>query len=528
MTFAHPTRAARTLLHLLPWLILVATLGLTWAVWDHDRVSSRKALRAEFDFALRETVSGIEQRMASYEQMLRGVQGLLATTDLMNQKAIHDYVETLRLDANFSGLQVIGIARRIPAQDKAAHVALMRQRGIPDYAIHPESGNETHAVVVQREPAASRSKALHGLDIWPEPVRRLAMEKARDSGMAAITSKVQLAIDSADQAPPSFIMYLPVFAPDQPRDTVAQRRTHLIGWVYAAFHMSDFMASLYGKQSPGLALAIYDDVNPNPQNLLYRTADATEQRSPGSAAPLTAKEYMVVAGHSWTLSLATQSEFEDRFGRSAATVIGAAGAGLSLSLALLVWFMVTGRERALRLAAQMTEELRHMAQHDSLTHLPNRALFSDRLNQELARARRNDGRCALMFLDLDDFKQVNDNFGHIVGDHMLLEFAQRLQACVRAADTVGRMGGDEFVVLMPELKESSAALALAEKIRTALHAPFLVDGHALTTSCSLGIAIYPENGLDEITLTKSADDAMYRAKESGGDRVHVSDRCSSV
>ena len=323
-------------------------------------------------------------------------------------------------------------------------------------------------------------------------------------------------------------MYLPVFAPDQPRDTVAQRRTHLIGWVYAAFHMSDFMASLYGKQSPGLALAIYDDVNPNPQNLLYRTADATEQRSPGSAAPLTAKEYMVVAGHSWTLSLATQSEFEDRFGRSAATVIGAAGAGLSLSLALLVWFMVTGRERALRLAAQMTEELRHMAQHDSLTHLPNRALFSDRLNQELARARRNDGRCALMFLDLDDFKQVNDNFGHIVGDHMLLEFAQRLQACVRAADTVGRMGGDEFVVLMPELKESSAALALAEKIRTALHAPFLVDGHALTTSCSLGIAIYPENGLDEITLTKSADDAMYRAKESGGDRVHVSDRCSSV
>jgi diguanylate cyclase (GGDEF)-like protein len=348
------------------------------------------------------------------------------------------------------------------------------------------------------------------------------MEKARDSGMAAITSKVQLAIDTAGQAPPSFIMYLPVFAPGQPRDTVAQRRTNLIGWVYAAFHMSDFMASLYGKQAPGLALAIYDDVNLTAAALLYRTPDEALRRLPGSTAPLTAKEYMVVAGHSWTLSLNTQSEFEDRFGRSAVTLIAAAGIGLSLSLALLVWFMVTGRERALRLAAEMTDELRHMAQHDSLTHLPNRALFSDRLNHELARARRNGGRCALMFLDLDDFKLVNDHYGHAVGDHLLCEFAQRLQACIRAADTVGRLGGDEFVVLMPELKESNAAIALAEKIRTALHKPFLVDGHSLLISCSLGIAIYPEDGTDEISLTKNADHAMYRAKEGGGDGVRIS------
>jgi diguanylate cyclase (GGDEF)-like protein len=508
-------------------MILVATLGLTWAICDHDRVSSRKELRSEFDFALRETVSRIEQRMASYEQMLRGVQGLLATTDLANHKAMHDYVETLQLDANFSGLQIIGIVQRIAATEKAAHVTAMRQRGLADYSIHPQSQDQTHAVIIQREPSPNRNSALYGLDIWPDPVRRFAMEKARDSGMAAITSKVQLAIDTAGQAPPSFIMYLPVFAPGQARDTVAQRRANLIGWVYAAFHMSDFMASLYGKQAPGLALAIYDDVNPSPDALLYRTPDEAQRHPTGSAAPLSAKEYMVVAGHSWTLLLNTQSEFEDRFDRSAATVIAAAGTSLSLSLALLVWFMVTGRERALRLAAEMTDELRHMAQHDSLTHLPNRALFSDRLNQELARARRNDGRCALMFLDLDDFKQVNDNFGHAVGDHLLREFARRLQACVRAADTVGRLGGDEFVVLMPELKESNAALALAEKIRTALHDTFLVDGHSLLVSCSLGIAIYPEDGTDEISLTKNADRAMYRAKESGGDRVRVNDPSSS-
>ena len=168
-------------------------------------------------------------------------------------------------------------------------------------------------------------------------------------------------------------------------------------------------------------------------------------------AALSVKEYMVVAGHTWTLTLATQAEFEDRFGRDSAFLIAVTGIGLSLSMALLAWFMITGRARALRLAAEMTEELRHMAQHDLLTGLPNRALFSDRVNRELAYARRHDGRFALIFLDLDKFKPINDSYGHAVGDVLLQQVARRLQDAVRASDTVGRIGGDEFVILMGEL-----------------------------------------------------------------------------
>jgi diguanylate cyclase len=521
VTLQRLPKAGANLLLLLPWLILVTMLGLTWVVWDHERTGTRKELRSEFDFALRESVNRIEQRVASYEQMLRGVQGLLTTTDLTNRKAIYDYVETLQLDANFSGIQVVGVAQRVSAQDKAAHVAAMQRRGFADYTIHPDSQNDMHVLVIQREPYAGLNMAPLGLDVWPDPVRRLALEKARDSGLPAITSKVHLSIDTEGEAPASFLMYLPVFAPGQAHNTVIERREHLIGWIYAGFHMSDFMASLYGKQSPGLTLAIYDDVNPAASALLYRTSDKPNARPRDSASALTATEYLVVAGHTWTMSLSAQREFEERFGHKSASVIAAAGAGLSVSLALLAWFMITGRARALRLAAEMTEELRHMAQHDSLTKLPNRALFSDRLNQELARARRNGDHCALMFLDLDDFKIINDNFGHAVGDDLLREVAQRLQFAVRATDTVGRMGGDEFVVLMPELKESDAALGLAEKIRSALHTPFLVDGHTLSISCSLGIAIFPENGDDELSLTKSADDAMYRAKDGGGDSVRI-------
>jgi diguanylate cyclase (GGDEF)-like protein len=193
--------------------------------------------------------------------------------------------------------------------------------------------------------------------------------------------------------------------------------------------------------------------------------------------------------------------------------------GLSVSLALLVWLMVTARARALYFAAEMTEELRMMAQHDPLTSLPNRALFSDRLRGELARAQRHGGLFAMIFLDLDNFKPINDTYGHGVGDVMLIELAKRLKATVRTSDTVGRIGGDEFVVLMPELIDAHAAFGLAEKIRLAVREPMVVDGNTLSVSCSLGIAVYPDDGTDEISLIKSADEAMYRAKVHGRDGV---------
>lgn len=503
----------------LPWLILVTMLGATWLVWDHEREITQKQLRAQFDFALRDTVSRVEQRVAAYEQLLRGVQALFATTSLADRDALRGYVDTVQLDANFSGIQAIGVIQRVPAAQKSAHVAQMRRIGFADYAIHPTGERDLYAPVIQREPYVGRNRAPLGFDPWFDPVRREAMERARDSGLAAITGKVQLGVDQGIEAGPGFVMYLPVFSRGQPRDGVAQRREHLVGWVYASFHMSDFMASLYGKPVPGLAFAIHDGADPTESALMYRAGDTAAKPLPVADSGLSAREYMVVAGHSWTLVLQAQEPFAAHFGRDSSAVIAVTGIGLSLSMALLAWFMVTGRARALRLAAQMTEELRHMAQHDQLTGLPNRVLFSDRFEQQLAQARRHGGRFALFFLDIDDFKPINDQYGHGVGDLLLQQVAQRLQEAIRASDTVGRIGGDEFVVLMPELVGPDTAPALADKIRQAVRRPFRVDGHELAISCSLGVAIYPDDGTDETSLTRSADEAMYRAKKNRGPGV---------
>lgn len=167
------------------------------------------------------------------------------------------------------------------------------------------------------------------------------------------------------------------------------------------------------------------------------------------------------------------------------------------------------------------ERISHLAHYDGLTDLPNRTLITDRLRQALSKAKRDKGRMALMFIDLDKFKPVNDSFGHAVGDLLLVEVAARLRNSVRASDTVARLGGDEFVVLLPTLDQKGDAVAVAEKIRHALNLPFKVAGHALKISSSIGVAVYPEHGEDEKLLLINADIAMYHAKQSGRDVVRL-------
>lgn len=156
-----------------------------------------------------------------------------------------------------------------------------------------------------------------------------------------------------------------------------------------------------------------------------------------------------------------------------------------------------------------------MAHFDALTGLPNRNLFFDRLGQALAASRRTGDKLALLFLDLDRFKPVNDTWGHAVGDALLKWVAQRLTTCVRESDTVARMAGDEFTVILTHLGGPEDARPVAEKIIRALNEPFLVDGHTIEIGVSIGIALYPDDGSDAETLLRHADDAMYAAKAAG-------------
>ncbi|MGH8687368.1 MAG: diguanylate cyclase domain-containing protein [Burkholderiales bacterium] len=162
------------------------------------------------------------------------------------------------------------------------------------------------------------------------------------------------------------------------------------------------------------------------------------------------------------------------------------------------------------------EEARFLAYHDTLTGLPNRRLLDDRLAQALHLAQRRDVRLAVMLVDLDEFKLVNDRYGHRTGDAVLREAARRLAACVRKADTLARQGGDEFVVVIPELAPQADGRIVADKILRALEMPLEADGAALRIGASVGISLYPDDARDGEALLRNADAAMYRAKQSGG------------
>lgn len=164
---------------------------------------------------------------------------------------------------------------------------------------------------------------------------------------------------------------------------------------------------------------------------------------------------------------------------------------------------------------KLEEKIRHQAFHDALTGLPNRFLFQDRLDKSLALAKRTQKLLATIFLDLDGFKKINDTLGHDVGDLLLQAVAQRLLVAVRASDTVARMGGDEFTIVLTEMEKPEDAGVVAENVLEALGKPFLLNEHIIEVTSSIGISLYPVNGQDVQTLMKQADIAMYIAKGLG-------------
>jgi diguanylate cyclase (GGDEF)-like protein/PAS domain S-box-containing protein len=187
-----------------------------------------------------------------------------------------------------------------------------------------------------------------------------------------------------------------------------------------------------------------------------------------------------------------------------------------LSAELEPRFIVLARDITERKASE--QRIMQLAHYDPLTGLPNRALLADRMKVAIKRAERRSGRLAVLFVDLDRFKPINDSLGHDIGDHLLKAVAERMEASVRSVDTVSRVGGDEFVVLLSEIETAEDAARVAEKLIFGLSQPYLVEEHELLLTASIGICIYPDNGKESNILLRNADASMYTAKEAGRNR----------
>ncbi len=498
---------------LLSLIVLAVSLFFTYQLWNEARNNAEKALQSDFDYLVRESNRRIEQRMQTYEQVLRGAVALFAASDDVTRQEFHEYVSALRLDEHYPGIEGIGFSIPVPPAQKASHITAIRNEGFPDYSIKPEGERDVYTSIVYLEPFSGRNLRAFGYDMYTDPVRRAAMQQARDSGRAAASGKVTLVQDAGHDIQTGFLLYLPVYRNGAPHDTVTERRASFAGWIYAPFRISDLMAGLNGEKSETLDVSLYDGNSVSGDALMHGDSEFNGIRQ--SPTRFVRAHHISIGGHDWTVITRAQPGFEQQIERGKAPIILRAGIAASVLLTLLAWLLVDDRARALQAARQALR----LALYDILTDLPNRKLFTDRLLQALAKAKRDKAQVAVMFIDLDKFKPVNDQYGHAIGDLLLKEVANRLEECVRQSDTVARLGGDEFVVLLPYAKENHGDMIVAGKILKALSEPFQIAGQALHISSSIGIAVYPQDGDTEKLLLKNADIAMYHAKKSGRNNV---------
>ncbi|MEP6546064.1 MAG: EAL domain-containing protein [Gammaproteobacteria bacterium] len=371
-------------------------------------------------------------------------------------------------------------------------------------AVHPATVNDTSYFASLRDrPAANQ-------DIWVDPPHRESKSgewkllfsrrmNARDGSFAGVVTETVDAAYFVSGYEPSMLGLEGVLGVLGTDGIFRARRS---GDAVSAGETVDY-ASVVHPGSGGEDLPVF--LAANPWDGVRRYTNSRELYD----FPLA-----VIVGVSEQEQLATTSHdrriYLERAGLASAVVIL-----LAAILGRSSWQLLQSRRLASAAKVEYAERVEYLAYHDGLSGLPNRSLFSKILTRSIKLSRRHQRRLAVLFLDLDRFKQINDTLGHEAGDQLLQEVARRLESCLRDSDTVARLGGDEFVVLLPELGSGEYAAVVAQKILTLLAEPFVLVGQEFRVTASIGICTYPEDGQDEQTLTKHADIAMYQAKEEG-------------
>jgi len=331
----------------LPWLVLVCSLLITWLAWHYAVITVNLAKNDYFDFRVREAISHIQQRMQAYQQVLLGVQGLYEASVTVERSEFKTYVEGLHLEDHYPGIQGVGFSLIVPAAAKNTHLAAIRKEGFPGYSIRPEGQRDPYTSIIYLEPFADRNLRAFGYDMYSEPVRRTAMEDARDNGRMALSGKVRLVQESGGKEQAGFLLYLPIYRNGRPHGTVAERRANIIGWAYSPFRMDDLMQGTHGEHASDLDIEIYDGKEAAADTLMY-DSDGTRAAGSPDRASLHAGTTIEIAGHPWTIRIRALEGIHSRVDSMRPALIAVAGFVISMLLTWLTWSLVTGRERAIR------------------------------------------------------------------------------------------------------------------------------------------------------------------------------------
>ncbi|WP_431862306.1 CHASE domain-containing protein [Azospirillum sp.] len=326
--------------------VLVLALGLTLtalAAWLLHQQANRQA-DARFRAQARDLAAAIVERMDNYEQILRGGVALMdAGGALVTRATWRAYVASLRVEERYPGIQGIGFAERVAPDEIAAHEITVRAEGFPDYRVQPDTPRDAYFPIVYLEPFSGRNLRAFGYDMFSDPVRRTAMERARDTGQTAASGRVRLVQETGVDEQAGFLIYLPVYDRALPLDSVGDRRRAIRGFVYSPFRMSDLMDPLMtGQRQEYLDVRIHDGATADPATLLY---DAPTEAA-GTRQLVTAVE---IFGRSWTVDVRATPGFEASVDRRAPVAVLVAGLLISVLLVAVTRSLLAERGRAAEL-----------------------------------------------------------------------------------------------------------------------------------------------------------------------------------
>jgi len=340
------------------WGMLAFTLLVQLVVWQSLRTNEDRAARQQFQMLGEKVTEAIRKRLRDHEQILLGGAGLFDAVENVSREQWRTYVERLLLPDRYPGIQGVGFSQAIPQAERDAHVARMRAQGYPDYDIHPPGQRELYTSIVYLEPFLRRNLAAFGYDMYSEPTRRRAMQRAAQLGETSITGKVTLLQETHGKVQAGVLLYVPVYRPSAPLTTPEQRMQALRGFVYSPYRVEDLMRGILRAADLPLALHIYASPGEEPEHLLYASSEALE---PGSAR-FSQLQQLELYGQTWTLRMDSRPEFDERFHSNEALVFG-----LGLGLSLLVFFLTSSlalrHSRAQALANEMTRHIRQ-SKHD--------------------------------------------------------------------------------------------------------------------------------------------------------------------
>lgn len=494
------------------YLILVLALALTATAGYFSHLSYETAQNERLTALADEIRDSLRRRIEAATNALYGAAGLFRASVSVERNEFHAYVEATHLIGRYRGLRGLGFARRVTARDLASfaehvrHDTSVQPGGYPDFRVVAAARRNDYLIADFLEPMAE-NRAIFGHDVAADPQREQAAVLARDSNTITITAPVQLWGEAPSMARGVLIM-LPIYRNGMNTASVATRRAAFDGVVFARLASAalfDHLLETNAEQS--LFIAVDDVSNAAQPQPVYRGRTADRRLA---ANEMYYARILKVANREWALKVRPFAHGMPAAGMDFTPYVAVAGLVISLLLFSLAWTQASHNVQRRR----QNSILQHQATHDSLTGLPNRHFVYRELGRRLLKSKTDSPLLAVLLLDLNGFKDINDTLGHHCGDQLLRMIGPRLQALLRPDDCLARLGGDEFALLISTARDLAQITHTLDHIQSMFRRPFEIESLKLRIGASIGVALFPEHGGDVGTLMRHADIAMYVAKNA--------------